>query len=196
MPRKPRSALVDGFTHVTARGNRRSDIFPTPLDYYEYLLLLDDVVPDNSDLTCHAFCLLPNHLHLLFEASQPALSDAMRYVNGVYAMRHNRRYALSGHVFQGRFHSEPIVRDSHLREVVRYLVLNPVRAGLCGRPEDWIWSSYAAYFDETIRPSFLTVDTVLGLFADDRDDARRLLAAFVDDGTSLAEAVRARELLR
>lgn len=104
----------------------------------------------------------------------------MRRLLGGHARRSNRERGLTGHVFQGRFGAEPIVDEPHLLEVVRYVVLNPVRAGICAHPREWAWSSYTAYLDPSTRPPFLTTDLALDLFG----GSRRELAAFVDDGLS------------
>jgi putative transposase len=87
-------------------------------------------------------------------------------------------------VFQGRFHSEPIVREPHFIEVIRYVLRNPVRARLCDSPADWEWSSFHGYFDEGARPPFLTADVVLELFSSRPGIARRELAAYVQRGDS------------
>jgi REP element-mobilizing transposase RayT len=181
MARRHRSELVHGLSHVTARGNRRGDVFPTPLDYYDYLLRVEEVV-EREGLICHGYCLMPNHVHLIFDSAQPPLSNAMRDLQGLYARRFNKRYGVTGHVFENRFDSVPIRRESHLLEVVRYVVLNPVRAGLCGRAEDWPWSSFGAYLDQAEVPPFLTVKFVLELFGADRAAAQTRLAAFVAAG--------------
>lgn len=183
MPRIARRELVDGLCHVTARGNNRRAIFRTDDDYLDALLLLDTAV-ERYGVVCHAFCLIPNHLHFVLEASQAALSAAMRYVGGVFAQRFHRRYGSGGHVFQGRFHSRQISDDADFLGVVRYVLRNPVRAGLCDSPGEWEWSSYHAYFDDAVRPSFLTTSAVLAAFDDRRSIARRSLAAFVAIGDS------------
>ena len=168
---------------MTARGNNRARIFRGDDDYMDLLLPLDEAVRRYT-FVCHAFCVMPNHLHFVLEAPQPRISDGMRYVGGVFAQRFHRRYGTGGHVFQGRFHSVPIVRESHFLEVIRYVLRNPVRARLCDQPAEWEWSSYGSYFDDGVRPPFLSVDPVLELFHSQRSRARRLLAAFVETGDS------------
>jgi putative transposase len=196
MPRIARRDLVDGLTHVTARGNRRNVLFPAALDYYEHLLLVDETMARHPDVVCHGFCLMPNHFHFVLDAQQQELSELMQRLNGVYAQRFNKRYRVGGRLFQGRFDSKPIVSEPHLLEVVRYVVLNPVRAGVSRHPREWTWSSYAAYFDDSVRPPFLTTSSVLELFGLETSAARGALARFVDEGMELPEAVGARELLR
>jgi putative transposase len=183
MPRRPRRELVDGLCHVTARGNGRQRIFRGEDDVVDLLLPLDEAVR-RYGVVCHAFCVMPNHFHLVLDAPQPRLSAGLRYACGVFAQRFHRRYGSSGHVFQGRFHSEPIVREPHFIEVIRYVLRNPVRARLCDSPADWEWSSFHGYFDEGARPPFLTADVVLELFSSRPGIARRELAAYVKRGDS------------
>ncbi len=146
-------------------------------------MLLDTAV-ERYAVTCHGFCLIPNHLHLILEAPQAALSAAMRYVGGVFAQRFNRRYGAGGHVFQGRFGSRPISGEADFLGVVRYVLRNPVRSGLCDFPSDWEWSSYRAYFEPSIAPRFLTTSAVLDACDPRLGVSRRQLAAFVDVGDS------------
>jgi REP element-mobilizing transposase RayT len=184
MPRKPRRELVDGLCHITARGNGRQRIFRGDDDVMDLLLPLDEAIRRYGGVVCHAFCVMPNHVHLVLDAPQPQLSSSLRYAFGVFAQRFHRRYGTNGHVFQGRFYSEPILREPHFIEVVRYVLRNPVRARLCDSPADWEWSSFHAYLDESARPPFLTADVVLDLFSPRPTVARRELAAYVERGDS------------
>jgi hypothetical protein len=124
---------------------------------------------------------MPNHFHLLLETARAELSNGMRYLNGVYAQSFNRRYQLDGHLFQGRFHARLVESDWHLLEVGRYVVLNPVRAGLCSGPGEWAWSSYNALVGTAAMPTFLARDWFLGHFGSDPVRARQRYARFVFD---------------
>ncbi len=93
---------------------------------------------------CLAYCVMPNHYHLLIQTPAPTLSAGMHRLNGMYASRFNATYEHTGHVFQGRFHAELVRSDEHLLEALRYIALNPVRALLARSPEHWRWSSYRA----------------------------------------------------
>src|SRR5207245_4269398 len=93
------------------------------------------------DWTCHRFCLMPNHYHLVIEAMRPKLSRGMHRLNGTYAQWFNALHDRVGHLFQGRFGAYLIESDKHFEAVLRYVDENPVRAGLCASPEDWPWSS-------------------------------------------------------
>jgi putative transposase len=180
MPRRPRLEVTPGIFHVNARGNRRQPIVLGEADAAHFLDSVGMVV-DRFRWRCHAFCVVPNHYHLLLETTSPNLGDGMRQLNGDYARWFNRRYEFGGHLFQGRFHSATVESDSHLVELSRYIVLNPVRAGLCRRAEDWPWSSYRATVGLAPIPPFLTVDRVLRYFGRSRRLARRRYAAFVAD---------------
>ncbi len=98
----------------------------------------------------HAYCLMSNHYHLLIETPEPNIANGMQWLNSTYAHRFNEKYERIGHLFQRRYARRLIVDDEHLREVIRYIPLNPVRAGLCKRPEDWPWSSYRATSDPSV----------------------------------------------
>jgi putative transposase len=163
---------------VTARGNRRQDIFVDDAEYALFLAVLASAC-QKSEWNVHAYCLMPNHYHLVVELGGPTLSSGIQLLNGVYAQTFNRRHRFVGHLFQGRFHSTVVQTDGHLAELARYLPLNPVRARLCADPADWPWSSYRATLGISRPAPFLAVDRVLGLFALDRDRARKGFDNFV-----------------
>ena len=106
---------------------------------------------------CHAWCLMNNHYHLLVETPDGNLSKGMRQLNGVYTQASNRRNQRVGHLFQGRFKAIMVDSDSYLLELARYVVLNPVRAGIAKKPADWPWSSYRASVGLTPRTPWLAV---------------------------------------
>jgi REP element-mobilizing transposase RayT len=182
MARPLRIQFPGGVYHVTARGNGRQTLFVDDVDHEHFLDVLADVVAQYH-LLCHAYCLMANHYHLLLETPDANLSRAMRQINGLFARYFNRRYERPGHVLQGRFHAQVVDRDAYLREACRYIVLNPVRAGLVAHPRDWAWSSYRATAGEIPAPAFLTVDWLLSLgHASSRADARRRYTRFVIAG--------------
>ncbi len=160
MARPLRLVIKDGLYHVTARGNGRQPIFEDNADCESFLAVLTSTVA-RYHILCHAYCLMGNHYHLLLETPEANLSRAMRQLNGVYGQRFARRHQRPGHVLQGRFHAQLVDRDTYLLEVCRYIVLNPVRAGLVTHPRRWPWSSYRATAGEAPVPAFLTVDWVL-----------------------------------
>src|SRR3989304_7185540 len=134
MARPLRLEFEGAVYHVTARGNEKRRIFLGVPDYRLFLGVLSQVVEEKSWL-CHAYCLMPNHYHLLLETPQPDLSKGMRQLNGIFAQRFNRQHERVGHLFQGRYKAILVEKETHLLEVCRYVALNPVRGKLVGRPE-------------------------------------------------------------
>jgi len=158
---RPLRVQAPGLTyHIIARGNDRMAIYTDDADRHEFLDRLS-VVVDDHDLHCHAYCLMTNHYHLLATTPAANLSKAVRQLNGTYAQWWNRRWRRVGHVFQGRFGAQIVQRESYFLTVCRYIVLNPVRAGLVDLPEKWPWSSYRATAGLAGTPSFLRPDLLL-----------------------------------
>jgi putative transposase len=163
-------------------------MFRTERDALALLELLQYVTSEVVRWELLAYCLMPNHVHYVVDAEVEQLSHAMHYVNGLYAQRFNREHGYRGHLFQGRFHAKRISDEPHLPGSIRYVVLNPVRAGLCTLPQNWRWSSYRACAGlEPPRP-FLNVERALSLFGDQDDVSRRSFCSFVE-----AELPRAHE---
>lgn len=131
---------------------------------------------------CHAYCLMTNHYHLMVETPDGNLSKGMRQLNGVFTQASNRRHRRTGHLFQGRFKGILVDKDSYLLELARYVVLNPVRAGMVRKPGQWPWSSYRAMVGETPVPEWLSTDNLLSQFGKRRTNARRKYRQFVDEG--------------
>lgn len=173
-----------GLFHVTSRGNARGDIFRSDADRACFLGVLADVVGTHNWIV-HAYCLMDNHYHLLIETPDANLSLGMHGLNGKYTQRFNKAHKRVGHVLQGRFKSFVVEKDSYLREVARYIVLNPVRAGMVAHPRDWRWGSYRATGENKAPPEFLSVDGILGLFGKDRKKAQAGYRKFVSEGKGL-----------
>ncbi len=178
MARQLRLEMAGGTYHITSRGNARRIIFKDDRDRQRFLAGVSTAV-DECNWLVHAFCLMPNHYHLLVETPLPNLSRGMRKINGPYAQAFNARHKRVGHLFQGRFHSIVIDKEDYLLRLSRYIVLNPVRARLVAAPEDWAWSSYRPTIGTGPRPRFLVCDQILSYFADARPKARRKYLDFV-----------------
>jgi putative transposase len=142
MPRIARSQLDDGYFHVTARGSTGTAIFVDDLDRLDFLDLLRTTA-DLCGWRLHAHCLMGTHYHLLVESLRVSLSTGMQRLNGVYAMRFNRRHGRRGHLFGDRFSSYVLGDERHLAAAIEYVLQNPVRAGLCDQARDWQWSGAA-----------------------------------------------------
>jgi putative transposase len=167
--------------HVTSRGNARESIFRVDPDRELFLQGLRETV-QRFGWICHAYCLMTNHYHLLIETPEPNLSRGMRHLNGVYTQAFNRRHGRVGHVLQGRFKSIVVEKESHLLELARYVVLNPVRAKIVRSAKDWPWSSYRSTSGMTDAPSFLTVGWILAQFHKNQRRAVELYRDFVKAG--------------
>jgi REP element-mobilizing transposase RayT len=171
-------------------------IFLDEGDYKHFAFLLGDVT-EEFRIECWNYCLMPNHYHATLRPTRPNLSEAIRRLNSIYAQWWNRRHDRVGHVFQGRFKDQIVQREGYLPALCRYIALNPVRARLTTRPEDWPWSSYAATVGLCSAPPFLAASAVLKQFGEDEE--RILQARFVgyvlsvDERDYTADRVRSNE---
>ncbi len=181
MVRPLRIQFEGALYHVTSRGDGGETIFTDQREYEEFLKVLEKMVTEYGWI-CHGYCLMGNHFHLVVETPKGNLSEGMHYLNGVVTQRFNRRHKRTGHLLQGRFHSVLIQKESHLLAVVRYVVLNPVRAGLAKGPENWPWSSYRGMAGLETPPAWLQTAWTLGRWATDEKLARRCFRRFVAEG--------------
>ena len=166
--------------HVMARGVARQPIFRDDKDRRQFLKLLDDVVA-RHEWSCHAFVLMSTHYHVLVRTPNPDLARGMQRLNACYAQHFNRRHGETGHRFERRYHSVLIESDAHALELVRYLALNPVRAGACREPAAWGWSSYATIVRRERPPYCLADEWLLAYFGRNRERALERLQSFVED---------------
>jgi REP element-mobilizing transposase RayT len=188
MSRPLRLQVAGGVYHVISRGNERQEIFRDDGDRRRFLATLRSVV-ERLNILCHSYCLMGNHYHLLVETPDTNLSFAIRQLNGVYAQSFNRRHDRVGHLFQGRFQSKLVEKETYLLVVSRYIVLNPVRAMLVSHPSDWRWSSYQAHAGSISPPPFLTVDWLLTQFDTQRERAQMAYRKFVSEGLKNPEPI-------
>jgi len=166
--------------HVTTRGNERKEVFKSQRDREKFLSYLESAVM-RYGAVIHAYCLLNNHYHLLMETPSGNLSQIMQHINGAYTNYFNTKRKRSGHLFQGRFKAILIEADEYVTELSRYIHLNPVRAGMVKRPEEYPWSSYQDYVGERIAPEWLKTEFVLGYFGKKRSAAVGKYRKFVED---------------
>ena len=187
MTRPLRIEYPDAVYHITSRGNGRQDIFHDEQDYRKFLELLGKTL-SRFNWICHAFCLMGNHYHLMIETPDANISRGMHHLNGSFSQAHHKRHDTVGHLFQGRFKAIVVDRESYLLELARYVVLNPVRAGLVAHPEDWPWSSYRnmaglPFLEGTAAGAALpAMDWILGQFGPDHIAARQRYRDFVAAG--------------
>ena len=188
MARRPRLQFPGAVYHVMSRGNRKNTIFHDALDYARFQDVMRCAVRLYA-VRVFAFCLMPNHYHIVLDTPRSNLSDAMQYVNGVFAQKSNKRYHQTGHVFGDRFRSLLIERDGYLKRASRYVVRNPVRAGIAGRAAEWPWSSYQATAGTERPPEWLTVDWIQWAFkAQHVEQARLRYVAYVNEPKRAAES--------
>jgi REP element-mobilizing transposase RayT len=181
MSRPLRLEFPGSLWHVTARGNEKRRIFFDDHDRCRFLELLGEAVRRFGWILT-AYVLMTNHYHAVVELTENTLSDGLKWFNGAYAQWLNRRHDRVGHLFQDRFKAFLIQKEKYFREVLRYVVLNPVRAGMVARPEDYMWSSHRAILGRVAPPSWLAADEVLANFGQGRAIARAQYERFVEDG--------------
>ncbi|MGC2062845.1 MAG: transposase [Thermodesulfovibrionales bacterium] len=171
--------------HITSRGNARKAIYKDDEDRECFLDTLQRVNKKYNWL-CHGYCLMNNHYHLVIETPDGNLSKGMRQLNGIYTQIYNRRHNRVGHIFQGRYKAILIQKESHLLEVCRYVVLNPVRAKAVENPDGWQWSSYRGTSGMENPHPCCTTDWVLGQFSTKKSQAERRYREFVEAGIGKA----------
>ncbi|RLA43226.1 MAG: addiction module toxin RelE [Gammaproteobacteria bacterium] len=181
MARPLRIEFSGALYHVTSRGDGREDIYLDEEDRELFMLVLGEVC-DLFNWSVHSWCQMTNHYHLLVETPDSNLSKGMRYLNGVYTQRFNRKHSRVGHVFQGRYKAILVEKEPYLQELCRYIVLNPVRAGMTKSAERWEWSSYAATAGLASAPSWFDKHLVLGSFGKQQNVAIRRYMEFVANG--------------
>ena len=181
MARPLRLEFPGALYHVTARGNRQESIYQDDKDRRKFLVLLGDVC-DRNNWCIHAYCLMTNHYHLVIETPEANLSKGMRRLNGIYTQRHNYRHNRVGHVFQGRYKSILVQKQSYLLELARYVVLNPVRANMVMNAGQWPWSSYRPTSGKASCPEWLKTDWLLSQLNRNRTKAHQVYMQFVADG--------------
>jgi REP element-mobilizing transposase RayT len=185
MARPIRLEFPGALYHITSRGNRQEDIYETDIDRETFLSSLDKVC-ETYNWVCHAYCLMGNHYHLLIETPDANLSRGMRQLNGVYTQSFNRTHRRVGHVFQGRYKAIMVEKEHYLLELSRYIVLNPVRAGIVPAVRDWRWSSYRATVGQTEAIACLKTDWLLSAFGQQRSKAIKRYKQFVSKGKGQA----------
>lgn len=181
MARPLRIEYAGAVYHITSRGNEKKAVFKSDQDRMNFLNTLQHV-NKRYNWICHAYCLMDNHYHLLIETPDGNLAIGMRQLNGVYTQLFNKLHGRTGHLFQGRYKAILIQKDSHLLEVCRYVVLNPVRAKMVTLPGEWKWSSYRATAGREALHPCLTIDWVLGQFGGKRGTAEKEYKQFIQGG--------------
>lgn len=173
--------------HLMARGNNRRRIFEDDVDRADLCRLLEAVIARRS-WVCFGYCFLDNHLHLVATTPRPDVGDGMRDLLARYARHFNRRHGRTGHLFSERYRMVVIEDDAQLLATIRYVALNPTRAGLTASPADWAWGSYGALVTGSTPIRCLSTQALFDLFHPEAARARQLLVQFVeDDGLRLPD---------
>ncbi len=181
MSRPLRIEFAGALYHVTSRGNEKKPIYLDETDFLLFLSLLSEVC-QRFNWVIHAYCLMTNHYHLLVETPDGNLSRGMRHLNGVFTQRFNSTHKRVGHLFQGRYKAILVDKDSYLLELSRYIILNPVRAHMVEKPEDWRWSSYLVMIGKQNGFEGLATDAMLLQFGKQRNRAIERFQEFISQG--------------
>lgn len=166
-----------------ARGNRKLPIFHDALDRLRFLRIVERATTLYA-ARVFALCLMGNHFHMVLDTPRGNISETMQYINGVFAQVSNRRYGQTGHVFESRFRSLLIERERYLKRVARYVVRNPVRAGLAPKVADWKWSTYRATAGLEAAPPWLDIEWIDWAYqAPTRKEAQKRYVRYVNAPT-------------
>ncbi len=182
MSRPLRIQYPDAWYHVMNRGRRGEVIFSQRVDYYLFIDLLKDMV-DLYNARIVAYCLMPNHYHILFQTPDANLSRCMRHLNGIYTQRFNRTHSSDGQLFRGRYKSILVDADSYLLELVRYIHRNPLESGMVDNLSRYTWSSHRAYLSGSKKWNWLYKGYILSFFSRNKAESIKEYKRFVSQGT-------------
>lgn len=180
MSRKPRIHRPASFYHVMLRGNNGQNIFFSDRDGSRFCLFLQEGI-ERFKYRIHGFCLMSNHVHLVIQPGTAPLSSSMQHLTSSYARYINRTQQRKGHLFQGRFKAIVVDAENYLSELIRYVHLNPVRAGIVRQPEDYFWSGHLIYTGRVNLP-WLSQEWILKKFHHYETSARALYTEYVKRG--------------
>jgi REP element-mobilizing transposase RayT len=192
MGRIPRIHFPGAIFHVMARGNARQNILLSGEDREFFLDILSDLKTARP-FRLYAYCLMSNHLHLVVEPAASTISTIMNVLLTRYAKYFNARLKRTGHVFQERFRAPLCQRGDYFQALVRYIHLNPVRAGIAVEPSAWPYSGHRAYLGQS-RRRLIDQGLLLSMFDEDIEAARAAYLQFILDGMPSGPAVAAAQL--
>jgi len=183
MARKPRIEFPGALYHVFSRGNNKQLVFICETDFEAFLERIKRY-SEKYLFKVYVYVLMPNHFHIVLETHVIPISKIMQELLQSYTLYFHKNYGTVGHLFQGRYKAILCDKETYLKELVRYITLNPVRADIVNLPENYKWSSYHSYFGDSSQ-SFVDIEFVFNLFDEDRTSAKKLLWAFIRDGLSM-----------
>jgi len=180
MARPLRIQFEGAVYHVTGRGNERKKIYYSKRDYERFKEYIAEA-KEKYRFVLHGYVLMTNHYHLLIETPEKNLSKIMHHINSSYTTYTNVKRKRSGHLFQGRYKAIVVEKDNYLLELSRYLHLNPVRAKIVEKPEDYPYSSYSSYISPHCE-ALVTRSVILEMFRTNESEARKQYRTFLEAG--------------
>jgi REP element-mobilizing transposase RayT len=194
MSRPLRIEYPNAWYHVMNRGQRSEKVFFDKDDYQAFIQVLIEST-EMWNLRISAYCLMPNHYHLLVQTPDANIARCMRHINGVYTQRFNSRHRSEGQHFKGRYKSILVSADAYLLQLLRYIHRNPVKAGLAGNPKEYPWSSHKAYLSAAIGWDWLNKAFIYSLLNENMQRGiyyyRKFMTA--DDGEAMAAVIEAKK---
>ena len=181
MGRPLRIEFKNAVYHITSRGNERKKIYRDDGDKERFLGLLEDY-KNRYNFLIHCFVLMDNHYHLVIETLRPNLIKIMHGLNSGYTGYFNKKYKRSGHLFQGRYKAIIVDKENYLLELSRYVHLNPLRAKIINKPQDYKWSSYGGYIRKKEVNNLNNYNWLLSIFGNEEKKSRRQYKEFVEEG--------------
>jgi len=180
MSRTQRKKSKSGYYHIMLRGNELKNIFLDDNDRLRFLEILGKK-KEGKEFYLHAFCLMDNHVHLLISEGTEDIAKVMKRVNVSYVQYFNKKYRRIGHLFQDRYNSEAVEDDKYVMALMRYILRNPVKAGLVRKAREYKWSSYGSYINEhDYFRSIVDLEPVLELFSNRKEAAQKHYIEYIN----------------
>lgn len=183
MPRTTRIKSETGIYHIMMRGNNRQQIFEDDEDREKFLETIQRY-KGKCKYEIYSYCLMGNHLHILLKIGIEPLEQILRRICGSYVYWYNRKYDRIGNLFQGRYKSEVVETDAYLLTAIRYIHQNPIKASLVKRLEDYKWSSYTEYINESKKSKTCNTDFILSILQEKRSESIRSFIEFNEERNS------------
>lgn len=178
MSRPLRIDYPGAWHHVMNRARRNHDLYQNVEDYELFLSLLQEAAA-LFHMNIAAYCLMPDHYHLLVQSEDGNLSRCMRHINGIYTQKYNIRHKADGTLFRGRYKSVLVQEDSYLLQLIRYIHKNSVKAGLAENPGDYKWSSHAGYGSNKREWGWIYKDFILSMLTPQKEEQGRQYKSFM-----------------